>query len=309
MRFRGSRVGRIAQPLREWVRRSALALLLLAATFLLVLSKTHVESTARLRASIADLVAPVLSALSHPVTALRDVAGEVRQFMFLRDEVDRLREENARLLQWQTAARRLDQENAVLRAQLAARSEPRPILLTARVIGDSAGPFVRTVLLNAGRRDGVEKGQAATAGLGLVGRVVEVGERSSRLMLITDMNARVPVMLESSQLKGLLSGDNSLQPQLIFLSPGEVKAGERVVTSGHDGLTPPGIPVGTVVRQGDAPPKVVPLVDWNRLEYVQVVRFDLPRLDAERAEAHANAGEPPPTTASRRGRAGRPLQP
>lgn len=305
MRVRGSRVGRITQPLREWVRRSALALLLLAATFLLILSKTHTDATTHLRAVIADLISPVLTALSHPVTAARNAVEDLRQLMFLRDELSRLKEENARLLQWQGAARRLDQENAALRAQLVARTEPRPILLTARVIGDSVGPFVRTLLLNAGRRDGVEKGQAAIAGQLLVGRVVEVGERSSRVLLITDLNARVPVMLESSQLKGLMAGDNGAQPRLIFLSPGEVKPGERVVTSGHDGLTPPGILIGSVVRQGDSPPVVQPMVDWNRLEYVQVVRFDLPRLDTEKTDAAGSQADAPPPSASRRGRAGR----
>jgi rod shape-determining protein MreC len=295
--------------LREWARRSALALLLLAAAFLLVLSKTHADATARLRASIADLVAPILNTLAHPIAAAHVAADELRQLMFLRDEVTRLKEDNARLMQWQGAARRLEQENAVLRAQLAARTEPRPILLTARVIGDSAGPFVRTVLLNAGRREGVMRGQAAVAGPGLIGRVIEVGERSSRLLLITDLNARVPVMLEASNIRGMLSGDNSPQPRLIFLSQGEVKVGDRVVTSGHDGLMPPGIPVGQVLKLGDGVYGVEPLVDWSRLDYVQVLRFDLPRLDQEKkAEAAANGGEAPAPSASRRGRVTRSQQ-
>lgn len=305
MRFRSSRVGRFAQPLREWAGRSALALLLLAAGFLLVLGRTHVDATARLRATITDLIAPVLTTLSQPINAMRDLSEEMRQLMFLRDEVSRLREDNNRLMQWQGAARRLEQENAVLRAQLSARTEPRPILLTARVIGDSAGPFVRTLLLNAGRRDGVEKGQAAVAGQGLIGRVVEVGERSSRLLLITDLNARVPVVLEGSQMRGMLAGDNGPQPRLIFLSQGEVQPGERVVTSGHDGLIPPGIPIGSVVRAGEGVIAVQPMVDWSRLEYVQIVRFDLPRLETEKqAEAASQGGtaEGPPPSASRRGR-------
>jgi rod shape-determining protein MreC len=304
MRVRGSRVGRFAQPLREWARRSALLLLLLAATALLVLGRTHAEATAQLRATIADLVAPILSTLAHPVAAARSGAEELRQLLFLRDEVARLKDDNARLMQWQNAARRLEQENAVLRAQLVARTEPRPILLTARVIGDSAGPFVRTLLLNAGRRDGVEKGQAAMAGQGLVGRVVEVGERSSRLLLLTDLNARVPVMLEASNIKGMLAGDNGPQPRLIFLSQGEVKPGDRVVTSGHDGLIPPGILVGSVVK-GDGVSTVLPAADWSRIDYVQIVRFDLPRLDQEKKVEAAVAngeGNAPPPSASRRGR-------
>jgi rod shape-determining protein MreC len=107
MRVRGSRVGRFAQPLREWARRSALLLLLLAATALLVLGRTHAEATGQLRATIADLVAPILATLAHPVAAARSGAEELRQLLFLRDEVSRLKDDNARLMQWQNAARRL----------------------------------------------------------------------------------------------------------------------------------------------------------------------------------------------------------
>ncbi|MFX4941244.1 rod shape-determining protein MreC, partial [Acinetobacter baumannii] len=87
--------------------------------------------------------------------------------------------------------------------------------ITARVVADPGGPFVRTVLTTAGRRHGVRKGQAAMAGPGLIGRVIEVGEWSSRVLLITDLNARIPVVMENSRQRAVLSGDNSEMPRLL----------------------------------------------------------------------------------------------
>jgi rod shape-determining protein MreC len=138
---------------------------------------------------------------------------------------------------------------------------------------------VRTALLNAGRRDGVEKGQSAVTGAGLAGRVIETGERSSRLLLLTDLNSRVPVTLEASRWRGILAGDNTARPRLLFLpNSAEVAVGDRVVSSGDGGVAPPGLPIGVVAQIAEGEIRVQPFVDWDRLEYLSVVRFELPRL-------------------------------
>ena len=93
-----------------------------------------------------------------------------------------LRSANERLLQWQSAARRLDAENQTLRGMLNFQSAPESRYVTARVIGDTGGAFVHSVILNAGADAGVLRGQAAVTGVGLVGRVTHVGSRSARVL-------------------------------------------------------------------------------------------------------------------------------
>lgn len=277
----GNRVLRLAFSPKAIAQRFALALLIAAALGLMILSRADNAAIERVRLGVTDAAAPVLSALSQPVAAVRRGVENVNQLVYLQRDNQRLREENDRLRRWQASARELERENAAYRALLSARNEPRVSSITTRVIADSGAPFVRTVVFASGTRDGVQNGQALVTGEGLVGRVVAAGRRASRALLLTDLNSRVPVVVGSSRHRGVLTGDNSAQPELGFLpANARVAIGERVVTSGDGGLFPPGIPVGVITAIGDGGVRVQPLVDWDRLEYVRVLRFDLPRIPA-----------------------------
>ena len=277
----GNRVLRLAFSPKAIAQRFALALLIAAALGLMILSRADNAAIERLRLGVTDAAAPVLSALSQPVAAVRRGVENVNQLVYLQRDNQRLHEENERLRRWQASARELERENAAYRALLSVRNEPRVSSITTRVIADSGAPFVRTVVFASGTRDGVQNGQALVTGEGLVGRVVAAGRRASRALLLTDLNSRVPVVVESSRHRGVLTGDNSAQPKLGFLpANARIAIGERVVTSGDGGLFPPGIPVGVITAIGDSGVRVQPLVDWDRLEYVRVLRFDLPRIPA-----------------------------
>ena len=206
--------------------------------------------------------------------------------MDLRGENERLRRENEVLLKWQQAALRLDAENRSLRSLLDYVPEPAARFVTARVVADPGGAFVRTLVVTAGRRDGVQRGQAAIAGQGLIGRVVEVGEWSSRVLLITDLNARIPVVVEPSRHRAILGGDNRDQPELLYM-PADVPVtvGDRVSTSGHGGMIPAGLLIGLVAAIDDDGIRVQPIVDLSRVEHVQIVDFGLPGGLASEAAA------------------------
>ena len=122
----------------------------------------------------------------------------LRGFITVYRENIRLAEENERLLGWQQVALRLSAENAELRDLAKLVPEPAISFVTARVIADSGGAYARSVMVNAGRDNGVARGQAAMTGEGLVGRVAEVGSRAARILLITDLNSRVPVVVEGT---------------------------------------------------------------------------------------------------------------
>jgi rod shape-determining protein MreC len=172
-------------------------------------------------------------------------------------------------------AQRLLLENAALREALNATSEPQEAMaVTARVVSDRAGPFVHTVLVNAGMDHGVTKNMAAVSDGGLVGRVIEVGRRSARVLLLTDFNSRLPVLVQPSRDRAILTGNNSRQPKLIFLplNP-RLAVGDQVVTSGQDGVLPPGLPVGRVSAIDGTGVTVTPFVDWDRLEYLRLLAY------------------------------------
>ena len=291
-----STLAKVAAPARGVAQRFGFGLLVAAALALLVLGKTHGDAVRQLRVLAVEAIAPVLEVLSAPVISARHALSEIEYFWQTNRENQALREQVTRLAKWQTIARNLVQENANLRALLNPAHDPAPMFISARVIGDTGGLFVQSALLNAGRRDGVEAGQAVTTALGLAGRVVEVGQRSSRLLLLTDLNSRVPVVVEHSRHRAVLAGDNSIRPRLTFLpANAKVNPGDRVVTSGHAGVFPPGLPVGIISSIADGEARIQPLVDWARLEFVTVLRYRaLPASDLAHKGAALGSGRQSP---------------
>lgn len=267
---------RLAQASKTIAQRFAYMGLLAAAVGLMILGKVDLLLVDRFRAQVTDAVAPILDGLSRPVESVSNAVDHIRELADLKTENQRLRENQARLLQWQAAARRLEAENRILRDLLNFVPGPEPSFITARVIADTGGAFAHSLILNAGARDGVAKGQAAMTGEGLVGRVAGVGSRSARILLITDLNSRIPVMVGRGRSRAILAGNNSDQPRLIHLPSGEtVAAGDRVVTSGHGGAFPFGLPVGVVTRVDDNGIAVQPFVARSRLEYIRLLEFGL----------------------------------
>ena len=184
-----NRALRLAFSPKALAQRFALALLIAAALGLMIMSRADNAALERLRLGVTDTAAPILAVLSQPVAAARRGVENINQLVYLNRDNQRLREENERLRRWQASARELERENAAYRALLSARSEPRITSITTRVIAESGGPFVRTVLFASGTRDGVQNGQALVTGEGLVGRVVAAGRRASRALLLTDLNS------------------------------------------------------------------------------------------------------------------------
>lgn len=256
-----------------------LAALAVMAIGLLTIEKTSPELAERARGVASDFVAPILDLLSRPSTATADAIDGIRELAALRRENAMLREERDRLLQWQTVARRLDSENQHLRGLMNLAPDPRAHFVSARVVGGSGGAFVRTILVTAGARDGARKNQPAITGEGLLGRVSEVGDRSARILLLTDINSRVPVVVERVHEQAVLAGNNSNSLDLKYLSADtKVEVGDRIVTSGHGGIFPPGLPVGAITRIENGQIVVQPYVDWERTEYVRLVDYELSNL-------------------------------
>lgn len=250
--------------------------LVLAAFALMLLGKADMTVMERVRASVSDAAAPVLDVLSRPLAAVDRMVADAITISELRSENARLRQDNQHLMEWQASARRLSAENQNLKGLLNFAPGAEPGFVTARVIADSGGAFVHSILVSAGGVAGVAKGQAVVTGDGLVGRVHAVGTRSVRVLLVTDLNSRIPVVVEATRNRAILAGDNTERPRLIHMSPGVmVSVGDRIVTSGHGGAFPPGIPIGVVAQTGDGGVLVKPYAQRDRLEFVRIVDFGL----------------------------------
>jgi rod shape-determining protein MreC len=252
-------------------RSSSLVFIFLSLA-LLAASAFNPALTGSMRMQAADLVAPLAGGVSRPFQEIAAMAEDVAGLTHLRTEIAMLEQENARLREWYQAALMLQAENKSLQELLNMKPDPRHSFVSARVLADSGNAYVHSMLVGAGQRDGIENGQAVLSGEGLVGRIVETGSDVSRVLLVTDFNARIPVMIEGARQRAILTGTNDDMPVLRYLPPeANIKDGARVVTSGHGGLFPAGLPVGTVQTGEDGARNVKVFANMDRIIYVRVI--------------------------------------
>ncbi|MGF1607296.1 MAG: rod shape-determining protein MreC [Rhodothalassiaceae bacterium] len=243
------------------------------------------------RTALTDAVAPILSALNQPVAWGDQGIAWVRGWANTHARNARLERELASLPALQAELVRLQKENAQLRQQISMIPEPAEVRLSTRVVGVSGGAFVRNVIIEGGRTDGLAYGLPVTDSRGVVGRIIEVGARTGRVLLISDLNSRVPVFVGASRMPAIAAGRNRELLALEFLPDRSLpQVGDQVVTSGHGGVFPPGLLVGQVVRVSRSGALVLPAAGLDRLEIVQVRRV-LPRGPAEPQELFSGIDE------------------
>lgn len=247
-----------------------LAVLLLGLFLLWRIDNTRVE---QFRVSLIDRFVPSFDWTLKPVAGAAHMIADFNSYTRVYAQNEELRRELQRMQGWREAALQLEQKNASLLALNHVRLNPRLTFVTAEVMSDAGSPFRRSAMLNVGAVDGISDGSAVVDGLGLVGRVAGVGERSSRVILLADGSSRVPGTVLPSGQRVLISGDNSLAPALEFVDQAdEINPGDRVVTSGDGGLYPPDLLIGQVVVTGDGRQRVRLAADTRRLEFVRVLR-------------------------------------
>lgn len=253
---------------------SALIVLLLGLFLLWRIDSPRVE---RVRIELIDRVVPNFSWATSPLTGTINILRSARSYTRIYQQNKDLRRELQQMKAWKEAALQREQENARLLDLNNVRLDPKFTKITGVVLADSGSPFRQTVLLNIGKRDGIVDGWAAIDGIGLVGRIAGVGERTSRVILLGDTSSRVAVTIESNGQTGLVVGDNTSQPPIEFLeNPETVRPGDRVMTSGDGGVFPSGILVGQVTQTQSGRLRVRLAADMQRLEFLRVIRH-MPR--------------------------------
>jgi len=296
--FREGPLGDLKVPL-TWTAAVALVVAaVIAVAFLLADRRETLQEQAYgvTRQTMDTVAKPVSGAIAAPGRWTGLGVDYVRSYFFTASENRRLKAEMAEMRQWRDRALALQDQNDRFRSLLGLRTDPPIPMTAARVVSDSRGPFANTRLADAGSERGVEVGNPVLNERGLVGRVVGVAKGASRVLLLTDIASRTPVMIDRTNARAILTGDGGPNPKLDYLRGVDpIQQGDRVVTSGDGGVVPRGLPVGAAVKGLDGRWRVVLFADQSSIDYVRILLFkDFAQLaDQKQLETHSL---PPVTT-------------
>ena len=221
------------------------------------------------RGVINDLVYRVSYLASAPTRIFPSLNTEIASHFNLKKENEELRKTIEKYKALELNLEYLTNENQNLKKVLNAENISNVAnIILAKVLVDRNSPFLKTNIVNKGRKDGIEKGMPVTKDNNLVGRVVETNYLSSRVLLLNDLNSRIPVTLDADNSQAILSGGGTAKPKLEYLPEG-YKFTEKVnvFASGKDGIFNPGTPIGETTANGE----VDLFVDPNQLSFVTVI--------------------------------------
>jgi len=257
--------------------RIALFSAILISSVLMSIQRGGVNRTSNFEIASQETAAPLAALLAVPIrkvegffSSFEGRASIVEKNKELSEELAILRERQAR---YDNLAHKIARYEAILGVDTETDVPLRKI--AARAIGETDGPFVRSLLLNVGKKDGVKVGNPVLSTQGLVGHVINVGPNTTRVLRLSDLNSRIAVASARSGATAILAGDNTAQPKLSFINQRENWAfGDRVISSGDDGALPRGLEIGHVVQGENGDVRIRLSSHSARLDWVWVSPFE-----------------------------------
>ncbi len=261
---------------RPLIQRGLIVLLLITGVTLLVLAKSQHPAANRMRAQSLELLHPVLSVVSQPVSAVKSFITSIAAHGRTLEDNRRLMGENDRLRHWQSVAMAMKAENQALRKLMGYKPADNVTYTTARVVGQSPASYSNTLMINAGTEQGLKDLQPVVDSYGLIGRVIDAAADTSRVLLLSDISSRVPVITGSTRQHAILSGTGGDLLRLSFLTveQDDIQLGEQVVTTEEGGLIPGGIMVGSIFRKDKAGYMIKPIRPLTQSEYVRIMMLN-----------------------------------
>ena len=247
---------------------SVLSLIFLA-IIIFFLDVYGTKFTKPVRGVINDIVYRVTFLASAPIKFFPELSNDISSYLNIREENKRLKQviENYKSLELNVEFLKNQNNNLKKILETENINQNESNILLAKVLVDKNSPFLKSIIINRGTREGVLKGMSITQNKYLIGRVVETNYLSSRVLLLNDLNSRIPVTLEESGIQAILSGVGTNNPILEYLPDEyEILEGINIFASGKDGIFISGTPIGKTNVDG----KVDLFVDSNQLSFVTV---------------------------------------
>ena len=277
MAFREGPFQDLKVPL-SWMGAAAAIVAMVLALALLLIDRptpTNADAYGAPRTQFDRAIEPISAVLAAPVRWVREGTGFVGGYFFAVSENRRLRQRVAELQRWRDAAIALKNINTRYEALLSLRTEPPIPMVSARVVADVRGPFSNARLADAGEERGIKVGNPVLSERGVVGRIVGVTRGASRVLLLTDVDSRTPVLIDRTNARAMLTGDGGMTPRLDYVrGQDSVRDGDLILTSGDGGVFPRGLPVGVARKDRRGGWRAQLFADQSAIDYVRILVFD-----------------------------------
>ena len=233
-------------------QRFSLFALVVLSVILLFIEKIETKPLDYLRSFVKDVIYRSSVVVSFPTKSLKSAADIVEKHTDLYNKNVELKQENIKLKTNISNSNFLKFENQQLRKLLDEDIALSTNLVSSRVMLDKQSPYLNSFIINSGTNKKIKNGLAVLDGENFIGRIVDVNFFSSRILLVTDLNSKIPVIVEPTGYHAILSGKGKIEPILDFLPENHtVQPGNKVYTSGKEGIFLPGIPIGQVKIIGE----------------------------------------------------------
>ncbi len=278
--------------LKDLFRKLFVVILFLTAFLFIMLSRFDSVAIEALNKVVIKVTGPVMQVVELPARVIHHVWTYFYDISHIYAENQLLRDENKQMMILQNKVRTLEVENQLLARLLNYVPPAEASFMSAQVVAESGDKFTHLLLIYVGN-EAVKKGQIVMGDESVIGRIDTVSPPYAKVILITDINSKIPVVVERTRVRGILSGNNKDLPQLIFMrSTTDVQEGDIVVTSGVGGMFPAGLPIGFISSINGNKVEVEPMADLSRIEYVRIVDYGLApdaELSVDFVESEQNA--------------------
>ena len=260
-------------------QRFSLFALSILSIFLLFIETIEIKPLNKTRSILKDLIYRGAIVAQYPVKVFSSSFGFLNNHFDLYNNYNNLKKENNELKQIISKTEFLKLENSQLRKLIDDQVESQTNLVSARVMIDKQSPYLNSFVINSGSNKNIKNGMAVLEGKNFIGRIVDVNYFSSRVLLITDLNSKISIISEPSGNHAILSGRGSSNPSLDYLPENnKIKNGDKIYTSGKEGIFQPGIVIG----EANINKKNVEVLLYSELSQITFVNINQGRLNKEK---------------------------
>ena len=257
-------------------QKFSLLLLIIISVFLLIIEKIETKPLNYFRSIVKDAIYRGSIIVASPYDGLKKFKDETEQHINLYKNYSLLKEENNKLKEEISESDYLLLENTQLRKLINEQVESTQNLVSSRVMLDKKSPYLNSFIINSGTNKGIKNGMAVLDGKNFIGRIVDVNFFSSRVLLVSDLNSRIPVIIEPSGHHAILTGKGNNEPTLEYLPENFIiKDDDKVYTSGKEGIFKPGIPIGEAKIYKDK----INVLLFSNLDQVTFININLYEKD------------------------------